>query len=50
MKNKKEKRTHGGSIKRLLIANAIATVLLIAVSIVVLWALGLLGSIFTFFF
>ena len=50
MKNKKEKRAHGGSIKRLLIANAIATLALITVAVTVLWALGLLGSILAFFF
>ena len=39
-----------GSIKRLLLANAIATLALVTVAVTVLWALGLLGSIFTFFF
>lgn len=45
---KKEKK--GITIKRLLIANAIATLALVTVSVTVLWALGLLGSIFAFFF
>ena len=49
-KKKSQKPKKSSSIKRLLIANAIATVLLIAVSIAVLWGLGLLGSIFAFFF
>lgn len=38
------------ALKQLVIANAIATLVLIAVAVTVLWALGLLGSIFTFFF
>ena len=38
------------TLKRLVIANAIATLVLIAVAVTVLWALGLLGSIFAFFF
>ncbi|MBO7341213.1 MAG: hypothetical protein J6U87_00880 [Clostridia bacterium] len=49
-KKKSQKPKKSSSIKRLLIANAIATVLLIAVSIAVLWGLGLLGSIFAFLF
>jgi len=42
-----QKKSH---IKRLLIANAIATLALVTVTVTVLWALGLLGSIFAFFF
>ena len=38
------------TLKRLVIANAIATLALVTISITVLWALGLLGSIFAFFF
>ena len=45
-----EKKKKSGSIKRLLIANAIATLALITVAVTVLWALGLLGNIFAFFF
>ena len=45
-----QKRRKKGSIKRLLIANAIATLALVTVAVTVLWALGLLGSIFAFFF
>jgi hypothetical protein len=44
-KNKKR-----SSIKKLFLANAIATLALIGVTVAVLWALGLLGSIFAFFF
>ena len=51
MKQEKlQKKNKSGSIKRLLVANAIATLALITVSVTVLWALGLLGSIFAFFF
>ena len=51
MKDKKtQKNKRKGSIKRLLIANAIATLALVTVTVAVLWALGLLGSIFAFFF
>ena len=50
MKPKDTKRKKKGSIKRLVIANAIASLILIAAGVTVLWALGLLGSIFTFFF
>ena len=45
-----QKKNKSGSIKRLLVANAIATLALIGVAVTVLWALGLLGSILTFFF
>ena len=51
MKQEKlQKKNKSGSIKRLLVANAIATLILIATGVTVLWALGLLGSIFAFFF
>ena len=50
MKKKTAEKKKKGSIKRLVIANAIATLILIATGITVLWALGLLGSIFAFFF
>ena len=50
MKKKISQKKKKGSIKRLLIANAIATLALVTVSVTVLWALGLLGSIFAFFF
>ena len=46
MKKKISQKKKKGSIKRLLIANAIATLALVTVSVTVLWALGLLGSIF----
>ncbi len=49
-KKASQKKKKSGSIKRLVIANAIATLALIAVAVTVLWALGLLGSIFAFFF
>ncbi len=49
-KEKTAKQEKRGSIKRLLIANAIATLALVTVTVTVLWALGLLGSIFAFFF
>ena len=45
-----QKNKRKGSIKRLFIANAIATLALVTVTVTVLWALGLLGSIFAFFF
>ena len=44
---KKKKRT---GLKRLVIANAIATLALVTVAVTVLWALGLLGSSLTYFF
>ena len=47
---KQEKSQKKSSIKRLFIANAIATLALVTVTVTVLWALGLLGSIFAFFF
>ena len=51
MKQEKlQKKKKVGSIKRLVIANAVATRALITVSITVLWALGLLDSILAFFF
>ena len=51
MKQEKlQKKKKVGSIKRLVIANAIATLALITVGVTVLWALGLLGSILAFFF
>ena len=50
MKQKNANKKKKGGIKRLVIANAVATLALIAVSITVLWALGLLGSILAFFF
>ena len=46
----KQTQKKGVAIKRLLIANAIATLALVTVAVTVLWALGLLGSIFAFFF
>ncbi len=49
-KKNTQKKKKAGSIKRLVIANAIATLALVTISITVLWALGLLGSIFAFFF
>ncbi len=49
-KKNTQKKKKRGSIKRLVIANAIATLILITVAVTVLWALGLLGSIFAFFF
>ncbi len=49
-KKKSQKQQKSGSIKRLVVANVIATLVLAAVSVTVLWALGLLGSIFAFFF
>ena len=45
-----QKKKKKSSLKRLLIANAIATLALVTVAVTVLWALGLLGSIFAFFF
>ena len=50
MKSKDTEKKKKGSIKRLVIANAIATLALITVAVTVLWALGLLGSILAFFF
>ena len=50
MKHKNAEKKKKGSIKHLVIANAIATLILIVTGITVLWALGLLGSIFAFFF
>ena len=50
MKKKKSEKKKKGSIKRLVIANVIATLALVTVAVTVLWALGLLGSIFAFFF
>ena len=50
MKRKNTEKKKKGSIKRLVIANAIATLALITVAVTVLWALGLLGSILAFFF
>ena len=50
MKNKDTKQKKKGGVKRLVIANAIATLILIATGVTVLWALGLLGSILAFFF
>ena len=50
MKQKNASKKEKGSIKRLVIANAVATRALITVSITVLWALGLLDSILAFFF
>ena len=49
-KKKHEKQRKSGRTKRLVIANLIATLALITVSVAVLWVLGLLGSIFAFFF
>ena len=49
-KKKTPKKKKSDSIKRLLIANAIATLALITVAVTVLWALGLLGNILAFFF
>ena len=45
-----QKKKKSGSLKRLLIANALATLALVSVGVTVLWALGLLGSILAFFF
>ncbi len=50
MKGKNTQKKKKSSIKRLLIANMVATLILITVAVTVLWALGLLGSIFAFFF
>ena len=50
MKQKKTQKRKKSNIKRLLVANAIATLALITVSVTVLWALGLLGNILAFFF
>ena len=50
MKQKNTQKKKKNSIKRLLIANAIATLALVTVTVTVLWALGLLDSIFAFFF
>ena len=50
MKKKDSEKKKKGSIKRLVIANVIATLALVTVAVTVLWALGLLGSIFAFFF
>ena len=50
MKRKSTEKKKKGNIKRLVIANAIATLALITVAVTVLWALGLLGSILAFFF
>ena len=47
---KKDTKKKKGSIKRLVIANAIATLALVTVAVTVLWALGLLNSILAFFF
>ena len=44
---KKKKPT---TLARLLVANLITTLALVTISVTVLWALGLLGSIFAFFF
>ena len=49
-KEKTVKKEKSDSIKRLVIANVLATLVLITVGVTVLWALGLLGSIFAFFF
>ena len=46
----KEKRKKRGTLKRLVIANLIATLALLTATVAVLWALGLLSSIFAFFF
>ncbi len=45
--HKKEKKS---TLRRLLIANLIAALALLTTAVTVLWALGLLGSIFAFFF
>ena len=50
MKNKATQKKKSGNIKRLLVANAIATLALVTTLITVLWALGLLGNILAFFF
>ena len=50
MSKKKTAKKEKNSIRRLLIANAIATLALVTVAVTVLWALGLLGSILAFFF
>jgi len=50
VKQKNTPKKKKSSIKRLLIANTIATLVLVTVAVTVLWALGLLGSIFAFFF
>lgn len=50
MKNKDTEKKKKGSLRRLVIANVIATLALVTVAVTVLWALGLLGSIFAFFF
>ena len=47
---KKDTKKKKGSIKRLVIANAIATLALVTVAVTVLWALGLLNSVLAFFF
>ncbi len=44
---KKEKR---GTVKRLLLANLLALFALFFVTVVALWAMGLLGSILAFIF
>ena len=46
--HKKEKRR--STLKRLLWANLIAALALLTLCVTVLWALGLLGSMLTFFF
>ena len=49
MKNNTPQKKKSGSIKRLLVANAIATLALVTTAVTVLWALGLLGNILAFF-
>ena len=49
-KSTPKKRKKSTGFKRRVIANAIATLALVTVAVTVLWALGLLGSILTFFF
>ena len=48
MKQQKEQKKI--SLRRLLLMNAIAGFVLLFVTVVVLWATGLLGSIFAFLF
>lgn len=49
-KQNAQKKKKPTTTKRLLVANLIATLALVTISVTVLWALGLLGSIFAFFF
>jgi hypothetical protein len=49
-REKSTERKRKSTLRRLVIANLVAALALITTAVTVLWALGLLGSVFAFFF